>query len=266
MKVVILAGGRGLRYSSEKPKALAMVGNKPILHHVLDIYSQQGLNEFILCLGWKQEDVINYFLKENHNYEITFVDTGQDSHTAKRLKLIEKYIPKEDENFFCTYSDGLANVNLDKLLIEHVTKNLKPSVNKNVATLTAVQPFSQFGVLVFNNNGNIERFEEKPKMLQWINGGFFIFNKKIFNYIDLEKNQELERDILTELAYRNELGSYKHEGFWVTINNIKDEIRLNELYRQRNEQNEKLDWLKINEDLLCCCHPGDIEINKQKLG
>ena len=238
MKTIILAGGKGVRYDADKPKALAMIGDKPIIHHLMDTYKQQGFNEFILCLGWRQKNIINYFSKIKHNYNIAFVDTGQDSHTAKRLKLIENYIPKEDENFFCTYTDGLANVDLSKLQVRHLT-------HKNIATLTTVQPINQFGVLIFNENDNIIRFEEKPKMIEWVNGGFFIFNKKIFDYINLDKNEELEKDILTKLANNGELGSYKHEGFWETLNNPKDEANLNELYRKRTLHNEILDWLRI---------------------
>ncbi len=247
MKVVILAGGKGVRYDVDKPKSLARIGDKPILCHLLDIYKQQGFNDFIICLGWRQEDIINYFSKIEHNYSIVFIDTGQESHTAKRLKLIEKYIPKEDENFFCTYADGLANVNLNELLIEHLTRNPKSSTFKNIATLTVVRPISQFGFLIFNGDGNITHFEEKPKMKEYINGGFFVFNKKIFDYIDLNKNQELEKDVLTELASIRELGSYKHEGFWETLNTPKDEINLNELYRKRTIHSEKLDWLDIKQ-------------------
>lgn len=238
MKVVILCGGKGTRYDIDIPKSLAMIGDKPIIHHLMDIYAQQGFNEFILCLGWRQEDIVNYFLKTEHGYTITFADTGQDSHTAKRLKLIEKYISKEDKNFFCTYADGLSNIDLMKLYARHIT-------NRNIATLCAVIPTNQFGTLLFNGNGNVIEFKEKPKLKDYINGGFFIFNKKIFDYIDLNKNQELEKDILTELVYHNELGSYKHEGFWETLNSPKDEITLNELYRKRTLYNEKLDWLRV---------------------
>ena len=238
MKTIILAGGKGVRYDADKPKALAMIGNKPIIHHLLDIYSTQGYNDFIIVLGWKQESIIEYLSSISNNYNITLVDTGQESHTAKRLKLIEHYIPKEDENFFCTYVDGLANIDLNRLQVRHMT-------HKKIATLTSVKPTNQFGVLVFDECENIVRFQEKPKMLQWINGGFFIFNKKILNYIDLNKNEELEKDILTKLASNGELGSYKHEGFWETLNTPKDEIVLNELYRKRTLYNNKLDWLDI---------------------
>lgn len=238
MKVTVLCGGKGTRYDSDKPKSLAIIGNKPILHHLMDIYAQQGFNEFILCLGWRQEDIINYFSKTEHSYEISFVDTGQESHTAKRLKLIENYIPKEDQNFFCTYADGLANIDLNRLQARHLT-------HKKLATLTTIRPTNQFGVLVFDECENIIRFQEKPKMLQWINGGFFIFNKKIFDYIDLNKNEELEKDLLTKLANNGELGSYKHEDFWMTLNTPKDEIELNKLYRNRILHDNILDWLRF---------------------
>ncbi len=238
MKVVILAGGKGTRYDSDKPKSLAMIGNKSIIHHLMDTYAKQGYDDFILCLGWKQEEIINHLIKATHNCKIEFVDTGQLSHTAKRLKLIQDYIPKEDKDFFCTYADGLANIDLMKLCARHIT-------NKNVATLCAVRPTNQFGTLLFNGNGNVIEFKEKPKLKDYINGGFFIFNKKIFDYIDLDKNQELEKDILTKLAKENRLGSYKHEGFWETLNSPKDEINLNNILTKCTEKGKEPIWLDI---------------------
>lgn len=238
MKTVILSGGKGTRYDIDRPKSLAMIGNKSIIHHVMDIYSHQGYKDFILCLGWKQEEIIEHLLKVTHNYEIDFIDTGQDSHTAKRLKLIEKYIPKEDRDFFCTYADGLSNVNLMKLNARHVT-------NKNIATLTAVRPTNQFGTLSFNGNGNVTEFKEKPKMSEYINGGFFIFNRKIFDYIDTDKNQELEKDILVKLAEDNQLGAYKHEDFWETLNNLKDEINLNNILTKCTKEGKQPIWLNV---------------------
>lgn len=244
MKVVILTGGKGVRYSSDKPKALALIDNKPIIHHLMDIYSIQGYNDFIVCLGWKQEEIIKYFLRlsidGSTKFKISLVDTGQESHTAKRLKLIEDYIPEEDENFMANYVDGLSNVDLIKLQARHLT-------HKNIATLTAVRPINQFGELIFDENDNIIRFEEKPKLHNYINGGFFIFNKKIFDYIDTNKNQELEKDILSHLANISELGSYKHEEFWNTINSPKDEIHLNEIYEECKRQNKEPIWLRIKE-------------------
>ena len=240
MKVVILAGGKGTRYDVDKPKSLATIGRKPIIHHLMEIYSEQGYNDFILALGWRQEDIINYFLKKEHSFNITFVDTKIESNTGKRLKLVEKYIPDEDENFLCNYSDGLANVDLMKLESRHI-------VHRNIATLTAIKPRNQFGILIFDKNDNVIKFIEKPKMNQYINGGFFIFNKKIFNYIDNSKNQELEKDILSSLAEENKLGAYKHESFWKTLNTPKDEIELNIIYNKCIGQNKEPIWLKCKE-------------------
>lgn len=238
MKVVILAGGKGQRYNSDRPKPLAMIGNKAIIHHLMDIYSKQGYNEFILCLSWKKEEIIEHLMKVVHDYKIDFVDTGEYSHTAKRIKLIENYIPKEDKEFFCTYADGLANIDLTRLYARHIT-------NRNIATLTAVRPINNFGVLEFDKSGNVIGFKEKPRMQEYINGGFFIFNRKIFDYIDLNKNQELEKDILSKLAEINQLGAYKHEEFWETINTYKDEINLNNILTKCTERGRQPIWLNI---------------------
>jgi len=238
MKVVILAGGKGTRYDIDRPKSLAMIGNKSIIHHLMDIYGVQGYDEFILCMGWKQEEIIKHLSKATNNYKIDFVDTDQDSHTAKRLKLIEKYIPKEDKNFFCTYADGLANIDLMKLCARHIT-------HRNVATLCAVRPTNQFGTLEFNGNGNVIEFKEKPRMKEYINGGFFIFNRKIFDYIDLNENQELEKDVLTKLVKDNQLGAYKHEDFWETLNTVKDEINLNNILTKCTKERKEPIWLDI---------------------
>jgi len=236
MKVVILAGGRGTRYDTDKPKYLASIGGKPLIQHLIDIYVKQGYDEIILCLGWKKEETINYFTKSDNNCTITFIDTGLNNNTAKRLKCVERYI--EDDAFMLNYADGLANVNLMKLEARHLT-------NRNVCTLTAVRPYNQFGTLKFNSDGNVIEFEEKPLMKSYINGGFFICNKKIFDWIDENKNQELEKDILVELAKNNQLGAYKHEGYWETLNTVKDELRISNLYHERIANCEVLDWLMI---------------------
>lgn len=241
MKTVILCGGKGTRYDVDKPKPLAIIGNKPIIHHLMDIYAKQGHNEFILCLGWRQDDIVSYFITHKHDYSITFADTGQDSHTAKRLKLIENHIPKTDKNFFCTYADGLANIDLIKLEARHIT-------NKNIATLTAVKPTNQFGTLEFGNNGNVIRFKEKPKMTEYINGGFFIFDRKIFNHINLLFNQELEKDLLVNLAKLGKLGAYKHDSenaFWETLNTVKDEINLNNILSNCTKDGKSPSWMEI---------------------
>jgi glucose-1-phosphate cytidylyltransferase len=236
MKVVILAGGKGTRYDTDKPKYLASIGGKPVIQHLMDIYVKQGYDELILCLGWKKEETIKYFTKSDNNCSITFVDTGLESNTAKRLKLVENYIT--DDNFMCNYSDGLSNVNLMKLEVRHLT-------NKNIATLTAMKPRNPFGELKFDAKGNVTDFKEKPKMDTYVNGGFFIFNRKIFDWIDENKNQELEKDILVKLAQENQLGAYKHDDFFITLNTRKDELEISNLYYERTKNNEELDWLRI---------------------
>lgn len=235
MKTVILAGGKGLRYSSDIPKSLAPIGDKPIIEHVMDIYANQGYNNFVLCLGYKKEKIIEHFDNDNikHDYNITFVDTGENANTGRRIRLIEEYIPKDDKNFFCTYADGIANVNLLRLEAVHCWK-------KNVGTITVVRPYNQFGVVRLDNNDQIKSFEEKPRMSEYTNGGFFIFDKKIFDYI--EDNDELEIQVFNRLVDQNKLGAYKHEGFWDTLNTPKDEIRLNGIYDDFIKSDRKPEW------------------------
>lgn len=238
MKVVILCGGKGTRYDIERPKALAMIGDKPIIQHVMEIYCIQGFNSFILATGWKGENIEDYFRSLDKKFDIIFVDTGIDSNTGQRVKLIEDYIPKEDKNFFCTYSDGIANIDMYKLLARHTTY-------KNIITITAVRPYHQFGIIKFDDNDNILGFEEKPRMNEYINGGFFVFNKKIFDNINEKNNEELEKHIFLRILSKHGLGTYKHEEFWDTLNTQKDEIRLNELYNYSINNNTKLDWYDI---------------------
>lgn len=240
MKTVILCGGKGTRYDIERPKSLAIIGDKPIIHHVMDIYSIQGFNDFILAIGWKGDHIENYFKSseksEKLEFDITFVDTGIDSNTGHRIKLIEDYIGK-DKDFFCTYSDGLANIDLSRLIEYHKT-------HKKIATITAVRPYHQFGILRFDND-NIISFDEKPRMNEYINGGFFIFNRQIFDYIYKDNNDELEKDIFPRLLDIYNLVAYKHEGFWDTLNTPKDEIRLNRLYDEYVKTDNILEWHDI---------------------
>lgn len=241
MKVVILAGGKGLRYNSDIPKALAMIGDKPIIYHIMDVYAIQGYNDFIIATGYKKELIEEYISNMKQiepDYNIQCIDTGQESNTGKRIKLIEEYIPKEDKHFFCTYADGIGNINLNKLLIQHIDNNI-------MATITVVKPYSQFGIIKFNKFSKVIEFEEKPKMNEHINGGFFIFNKEIFDCIDLCKNEELEKEIFSKLIKKNELGVYKHNGFWETLNTTKDEIRLNVLYKKSIDSKTELEWYSI---------------------
>lgn len=233
MHTIILAGGKGTRYDPARPKVLARIGNVPIIHHVMEIYHQQGYSNFIIAVGWKKEQIIKYFHSINHVYDIEFVDTGENTNTGERVKLAGEMLPDKDTRFFCTYGDGIGNVDLAKLDARHITGN-------NIATLTAVCPQHQYGILEINDSNKVSSFIEKPKMTEYINGGFFIFDKKIFKYI--KKGDILETDVFHRLM-PDKLGAYKHEMFWDTINTPKDEMRLNDMYIKRMEENKTLDWL-----------------------
>lgn len=238
MKTVILCGGKGTRYNIDKPKVLVMIGDKPILHHVMEIYSIQGFKDFILATGWKGNCINEYFesIESKLDYDITFVDTGEDTNTGKRIKLIQDYIPENNKCFFCTYADGIANIDLYKLNISHMTKG-------NIATITVIRPYNQFGIVKIDDNDQIKSFEEKPRMNEYTNGGFFIFNREIFDYI--YDNDELEIQVFDRLVHKNSLGAFRHEGFWDTLNTPKDEIRLNDIYNKRVRNNKSMDWFDI---------------------
>lgn len=237
MKTVILCGGKGTRYNIDKPKVLAMIGDKSILHHVIEIYSIQGFKDFVLAIGWKGNHIREYFNSiQSKDYNITFVDTGENINTGERVKLIKDYIPEKDKTFFCTYGDGIANINLHRLNALHMNK-------RNVATITVVRPYNQFGIVKIDNNDQIRSFEEKPRMNEYTNGGFFVFDKEIFDLI--ENSDELEVQVFNRLVHKNSLGAFRHEGFWDTLNTPKDEIRLNDIYNKRIRDNNNMDWFDI---------------------
>lgn len=276
MKAVILCGGKGTRLKEEteyKPKPLVKIGGKPILWHILKIYSCQGVKDFILCLGYKGDLIKDYFLKleemsndfvldlrknkiyhlsdnEGLDISITFADTGQDSLTGTRIAKIKKYIG-DDEDFFLTYGDGLANINL-KELYEHHKKMGK------AATITAVHPVYVYG-LVELEQGIVTRFDEKPNMKDLINGGFMVFNKKIFNYLPEFGNYALEQQPMRKLAGDRELAGYVHKGFWKSMDTQKDVDELNEIHSKGAPwiiwRKEELAWKK--EDV----QRGDSELN-----
>lgn len=250
MKVVILAGGFGTRISEEshlKPKPMIEIGGFPILWHLMKIYSHFGHTEFIICCGYKgyviKEYFANYFL---HNSDITFdmktnamkvhqnsaepwkvtlIDTGESTMTGGRLKRVKDYLtPGED---FCfTYGDGVGNVNLNELIAFHKEQ-------KTLATLTATQPPGRFGAL--NLNGNIIRgFQEKPVGDgKWINGGFFILNTKVIDYIEGDQTT-WEREPMENLAKEGQMSAYKHHGFWQPMDTLRDKNLLEELW-QKNQ-------------------------------
>ena len=227
MKVVILCGGKGTRlkeYTEDIPKPLIEIGGKPILWHIMKIYSHYGFNDFVLCLGYKGKLIEEYFKNNNHeNWNIEFEDTGEKSNKGQRIKKIEHYI--KDENFFVAYGDDVADVNIKEILDLHIKNN-------KIVTLTAVNPLSQFGIMEINSNNEITEFKEKPKLDHWINGGFFVFNKKIFDY--LKDDYDLETKTFEELVKEKKIQAFKHNGFWKCMNTFKDTIELNELWEQDN--------------------------------
>ena len=223
MKTVILCGGRGMRLGEHGiniPKALIEIGGKPMLWHLLKYYSHFGLNEFVLCLGYLGSEIQAYFEAQPDEFKITFVDTGLDTNTGGRLKLIKNYLG-EDEEFCVTYGDGLADVDLPALLQFHRSHH-------KTATLTAVNPRSQFGVLKLDNENSVTEFQEKPLLKEWINGGFFVFNRRIFDY--LHDDSILEREPFELLANEREVMAFKHAGFWKCLDTYKDNLEFNQLW------------------------------------
>ena len=225
MKTVILCGGLGTRLSEETkkiPKPMVEIGKIPILEHIMRIYEKHGFNEFILALGYKKEKIVNHF-KKNKKRDIKFVDTGIDSLTGKRLLKLKRFLIS-DENFFLTYGDGLSNIDITKLLNYH-------KKNKKIATLSAVRPPARFGELTLKKNGLVAKFSEKNQINQgWINGGFFVFNRKVFDY--LPKYQcMLEREPITNLTRNKQLIAFKHDGFWQCMDTLRDKILLNKMWK-----------------------------------
>jgi glucose-1-phosphate cytidylyltransferase len=245
MKTVILAGGFGTRISEEthvKPKPMIEIGGFPILWHIMKIYSAYGINEFVVCCGYKgyviKEYFSNYFLhmsdvtidlKNNHMtihekfaepWKITLVDTGLETQTGGRLKRVKKYL--DEESFCFTYGDGVSNINIKDLVSFHKNK-------KKIATVTAVQPPGRFGTLNLNGD-NVVNFKEKiSREGKWINGGFFIFEKEIIDHIENDSTV-LEKEPLETLAKKNQLCAYKFSGFWQPIDTLRDQRHLENLW------------------------------------
>jgi glucose-1-phosphate cytidylyltransferase len=222
MKVVILCGGKGERlreHTETIPKPLVEVGNKPILWHIMKIYSHYGYNNFVLCLGYKGDKIKEYFSKETkEKWNIEFVDTGPDTNTGGRIKKIEKYIDTDD--FLATYGDGVSDINIKELIEFHKKQG-------KIVTMTCTNIRSNFGIVNIDDKNMVVGFDEKPFIDMWINGGFFVFNKKIFNYLD--KNSILENQPLKQLAKERELIAFRYKGFWECMDTYKDTRVLNEM-------------------------------------
>ena len=247
MKVVILAGGLGTRISEEthlKPKPMIEIGGKPILWHIMKIYSTYDLNDFIICCGYKIEVIKDYFLNslksenvqhhQNHtemtiihesskSWNIILVDTGLETMTGGRLKRVEKYV---GNNTFCfTYGDTLNNINIKNMIAFHKKKNL-------LGTVTACRPPEKYGVFVLRDD-TVSKFEEKQERDDWVNGGYFVLEPKVFDLINND-NTVWEKEPMNELVKNEQLGAYKHTGFYQPMDTISEKNYLNKLWELGN--------------------------------
>ncbi|MCR9251945.1 MAG: glucose-1-phosphate cytidylyltransferase [bacterium] len=253
MKVLILAGGYGTRLSEEtglKPKPMVEIGGKPMLWHIMKIYSTYGFNEFIILAGYKgyviKEFFANYFihqsdvtfdLKNNkvevlknssEPWKVTILDTGQGTMTGGRVKRAQDYI--KNEPFMLTYGDGVSNINIKDLVLSHEQSN-------SLMTLTAVQPEGRFGAIDIGSDNNVNSFAEKPKGDgHWINGGFFVCQPEVLNYIN-DDTTVFEQAPLRNIASESNLNAFKHNGFWQCMDTKRDMDNLNKMW-----DNNKADW------------------------
>jgi len=256
--VVIFAGGMGTRFSEEtelKPKPLITIGEIPIIFHVMSIYSKYGYNDFIVCLGYKANEVKSWFLEYSQtrhdfqlnlasnridvlresgtNWTIKFIDTGLNTNTAGRLRKIRKYI--EADYFLLTYADGLGNIDIDELIDQHLNSN-------KLVTMTTTNPIGRFGYARIEN-GEVTQFDEKVSLdnLQ-INSGFFVVSTQVFNLYKLEDTESWEVGVLEKLTKENQLAAYEHKGFWKPMDTLRDKRELEELIAEGSPP-----WLSTKE-------------------
>ena len=249
MKVVILCGGVGTRMREEtefRPKPLVDVGGRPILWHIMKLYAHHGFREFILCLGYKGSMIKEYFLNyeamnsdfticlgkkaeiqfnDNHeeqDFHVTLAETGSDTLTGGRVKRVQRYLQNE-ERFMVTYGDGVSDVNIRKLIEFHKSHG-------KLATVTTFRPVSRFGILDINESQQVQNFIEKPKSDAWASAGFFVFERKIFDYLDGDACT-LEREPLERLAKEGQLMAYNHEGFFYAMDTYREYQILNDLWK-----------------------------------
>ena len=251
MKVLILAGGRGTRLSEEtdlRPKPMVEIGGRPILWHIMKIYSHYGFNEFIILTGYKSHMIKDYFVHYYQQYsditvdmlnnsveihrmqtepwKVTMLYTGQDTMTGSRIKKAKEYVGNEP--FLLTYGDGVADVNIKEIIEAH-------KKSKKLVTMTAVQPAGRFGALVIKDDNIITSFKEKPKGEEsWINGGFFVCEPKVFDYIGEGDGVTFEKEPLEKIAEENQLNAYKHYGFWRPMDTLREKTELTDLWTKGN--------------------------------
>ena len=250
-KAVILAGGLGTRLAEEtivKPKPMVEIGGKPILWHIIKLYSFYGINEFFICCGYKQNYIKQYFHKyflhvTKNTYNLSskskkfkndgiknctvhLINTGNKTMTGGRLKKVYKYV-KNEKAFCFTYGDGLSNININKLILFHLKHN-------KLATLTAIVPPIKYGVIKLGMKNFVKKFQEKPEIVgSWINGGFFVLDPKVIGYI--KNNQTVwEEQPLKKLVKKKQLLAYKHKKFWMPMDTLRDKIALNKLWNRKN--------------------------------
>ena len=248
MKAVLLAGGLGTRMREEtefRPKPMVEIGGKPILWHLMKIYAAQGVTEFVICAGYKGEQIKSYLLNyaalnadftitlgdrsslqihDAHlesDWVVTVADTGNDTLTAGRVERIERYIG--GERFMVTYGDGLADINLADLLAFH-------EAHGKIATISTVRPTSRFGIVNVEPTGLVTQFREKPQMDDWVSAGFFVFEPGIFDYLRGSDQMMLEDRPLNLLAEERQLGAYRHDGFWQPMDTSRESQLLNDLW------------------------------------
>lgn len=242
----MLAGGLGTRMREEtefRPKPMVEVGGRPVLWHIMKVLGAQGITDFVICAGYKSEYIKNYFYNygasnldftitlgdqgstvfhgshDEFNWSVTVADTGAATMTGGRIKRIQKYVG--DEPFFCTYGDGIADVDIKGLISFHESHG-------KIASMTTTQPTSRFGVVDIADDSSVQQFREKPKVNDWINIGYFMFQPEIFDY--LEDNSVLEEEPLRRLAADRELSAFKHGGFWQPMDTFRESQLLNELW------------------------------------
>ena len=251
MKVIILCGGIGTRLKEEtefKPKPMIYVGNKPIIWHIMKIYSHYGFNDFILALGYKADYIKDFFLNQKafssdftldtrthktrfylekrheiDNFKITFVDTGGETLPGERILLCQSYIPRNDKYFMVTYGDGVTDLNIKKLIAFHKKQ-------KTIGTITGVHPRTKYGLVKISKNNIVNHFVEKPILSEYVNGGFMVFNQQLFKFL---RPGETEHPALVRLAKIRQISLFNHDGFWFAVDTNKELEELNTIWHSK---------------------------------